>query len=296
MILVTGVSGFIGKHLLNTLLKTYGHDNILALTSKPINQCKYLLHNNYSFDEDFFIKNGFDKIHTIIHAGAYTPKSNKEANHIEYCNSNILSTTKIITSKLPCLKKVIFLSTLDVYKNNSIISEETEIAPVSLYGYSKLYGEELVLSFAKQKQIKSQILRVGHVYGEGEEKYKKIIPLTMRKLLLGEPLDLYNEGDEIRTFIHVRDIVDNIIKTIKLEENIGVINLVGEDKIQIKNLIKQIISISKTDPIINKVETESTPRNLMFNNSKMKNYLGSPKITLEEGLRLEWNYMKNIPE
>ena len=134
MILVTGTSGFIGKKLLDVLLREYGKENILALTSKPIKECRYLLHNNYNFDEDFFLESGFDNIDTIIHAGAFTPKNGRESNNVDKSNSNITNTTRLINAKLPNLKKFIFLSTLDVYAPTSIISENSIIDPISLYG------------------------------------------------------------------------------------------------------------------------------------------------------------------
>jgi nucleoside-diphosphate-sugar epimerase len=75
MILVTGISGFIGKHVLNTLIKKEGASNILALTSAPINNCAYLLHHNYHFELDYFEKAGYHDITTVIHVGAFIPKN-----------------------------------------------------------------------------------------------------------------------------------------------------------------------------------------------------------------------------
>ncbi len=47
MILVTGTSGFIGKHLLDKIISVFGNDKTVALTSAPVDNCKYLLHNNF---------------------------------------------------------------------------------------------------------------------------------------------------------------------------------------------------------------------------------------------------------
>ena len=109
MILLTGASGFIGTHLLNSLLEKYGKENVVVLTSKPMPLCKYILHHDYQFDEDYIAKSGFEGIETVIHAGAYTPKSSLEANHINECNSNVTSTAKLLTSNLPKIKNFIIL-------------------------------------------------------------------------------------------------------------------------------------------------------------------------------------------
>ncbi len=66
MILLTGASGFIGRHLISALIHEYGKDNILALTSAPVNDANYILHNDYNFDVDYFVKSGYGKKIEII--------------------------------------------------------------------------------------------------------------------------------------------------------------------------------------------------------------------------------------
>jgi nucleoside-diphosphate-sugar epimerase len=179
MVLLTGASGFIGKHLLAALISKYGKDNVLALTSAPLTDCRYLLHLDYSFGSGYFADNGYaDSITTIIHAGAFTPKNSAQANDWKQSNSNIHNTAVLLEADLPRLEKFIYLSTLDVYGNDEIISENSTVAPASLYGHSKLYGEKMVTAWANDKKVFAQILRVGHVYGPGEEAYQKIIPVT----------------------------------------------------------------------------------------------------------------------
>ena len=92
MILITGVSGFIGKPLLLKLVAKYGKENVIAFTSKEIKDINCLIHGNYMFDKKIFVEKGLEEITTIIHAGAFTPKSNLEANNLELCNSNISNT------------------------------------------------------------------------------------------------------------------------------------------------------------------------------------------------------------
>lgn len=294
MILLTGASGFIGKHLLSKLIEIYGRENIVALTSKPIADCKYILNKDYNFDDDYIRRCGFENIETIIHAGAYTPKASSEGNHIIACNSNITATGRLLTSNLPKIKNFIFFSTLDVYGYGNLITEETQLLPASLYGHSKLYCEQMIAAWAAQKEVCHQILRIGHVYGEGEEKYQKIIPLTIQKLLSETPLQIYGDGEEIRSFIYISDVINAIINSLGLKRFAGIINLVGDEKISIYNLIEKLILISGKSPEINKIQVKNTPRDFVFNNSKMRKILGAPKVGIMEGLLNEWNYMKNL--
>ena len=125
MILVTGVSGFIGKHLLTALVKEYGKDHVVAFTSEPISLCPYLLHHNYTFDPDYFLNAGYSSIKTIVHAGAFIPKNTSESNDWKQSSSNISNTQKIMQLQLPELRKFIFLSTIDVYGKDKIFTEQS---------------------------------------------------------------------------------------------------------------------------------------------------------------------------
>ena len=296
MILITGASGFIGTHLLSPLIEIYGQENVLALTSKPISKCKYLLHNDYFFDDDYLVNSGFDNIDTILHLGAFTPKSNLASNEVKECNSNIASTSRLLTANLPKLKNFIFFSTLDVYAYDNPITEKTQLSPSSLYGHSKLYCEQMISVWAGKKNICHQILRIGHVYGEGEEMYKKIIPLTMKNLLYNIPIELYGDGSEVRSFIYIQDVINAVINVLKIESYVGIINIVGEEKISIKKLVNEIILISGLNTKINVIKKTTPTRDLVFNNSKMKKLISTPKVRLKEGLIKEWNYMKNLNE
>ena len=293
MILITGASGFIGKHLLKKMLFIYGKENILALTSKPIGHCNYLLHNDYDFDKDFFLKLGYSKIQTIIHAGAFTPKSHLTSNDIENCNKNITNTFRLINADLPNLKKIIFLSTLDVYAKAAVITEKTETIPSSLYGFSKLYCEKMIKNWAKEKEITYQTLRIGHVYGPGEEKYQKIIPVVMNNLLKNKLIKIFGEGKDIRTFIYIDDVIDAVSRVISFDKSLEEITIVGSEKTSILNLVNQIVRISGRNPEIEQIESSVKRYDLLFDNSKMIRLLGVPKIKLNDGLKKEWDYMKN---
>lgn len=292
MLLLTGASGFIGKHLLSLLIEKNGKANTVCLTSQPITECKYLLHNNYHFESDFFVKNGFQNIDTIIHAGAFTPKKGSEANNIQLSNSNIFNTNKLLNATLPNLKKIIYISTLDVYDNESIISENTLEKPASLYGHSKLYSEKIVESWGKENNKSVQILRIGHVYGPGEEAYQKIIPATIQNILAKKPIQIWGTGEELRSFIYIKDIVTAIVNSINLKEDAGVINLVGNRSISINDLVNIIKQISNEDVTIEKIPAEKKGRDFVFDSSKMNTFLLPKETSLEEGLKEEFEYMK----
>lgn len=293
-ILLTGASGFLGKHLLHSLINKYGKENIVALTSKPIADCPYLLHKDYNFNEDYFLESNFSEIDIIIHAGAFTPKNSATTNDVKLCQTNILNTEKLLSSNLPMLKKFIFFSTLDVYGEDSIINEESIVKPISLYGSSKLYCEKMVEAWAKANNKICQNLRIGHVYGKGEEVYQKIIPSTISKILKNKPIELWGTGEDLRCFIHTSDVVKAITSSLTLISYVNPINIVNDEQISIIDLINKIIKLSNKQCKINKIASNATPRNLVFDNAKMKKYLWTPKKNFDEGLLEEIQYMESL--
>lgn len=292
MILITGASGFIGKHLLDELVSVYGREHILALTSNPLKGCPYLLHHNYNFSKNYFVESGYANIETIIHAGAFTPKSGQQANNIDECNTNIFNTSLLLSSNLPELKKIIYLSTLDIYGNDDVISENTKVEPVSLYGDSKLYCEKLVMRWAQSNNSIAQILRIGHVYGPGEEAYQKIIPITIQKLLKKQPLQIWGSGKELRSFIYIKDVIKAIISSLTLDESIGAVNVVSAHKVSMESLVEKLITISGEKPEIEYIANSAVARDLVFDNTKMKTFLLQDELPLTDGLAIEWEYMK----
>ena len=206
MVLLTGIKGFIGSRLVFELGKIYGFDNIVAMSSTKSELCKTVLYNN-----DFLVspsdKELLKKVKIVIHAGAYTPKGRHEANNIDGCTGNIVFTQMLFNLLGSNLSRFIYLSTLDVYAPSDLITEKSNVEPQTLYGLSKLYCEKVVSTICTEKNINFQVLRIGHVYGPGEEKYKKIIPIAIQAALNDIEIEVWNNGEELRNFIYVFDVI-----------------------------------------------------------------------------------------
>lgn len=292
MILLTGANGFIGSYLLKKLINVYGKEHVLALTSTPIEGVNYLLHNDYSFDNDYFLKAGYESINTIVHAGAFTPKSSLEKNDKVRSTSNVINTQKLLSADLPSITNIIYLSTLDVYEYTEVINEDSSVAPSSLYAQSKWDCEKLITEWAIKQECTHQILRIGHVYGPGEECYRKVITETMKRVLDNKPVELYGKGNEIRTFIYIDDVIDSIIKIMRIDHFIGPVNIVGDEKITIQDLIAKIIEISGIRVEVKRIDTSFESKDYLFDNKKLRSINATPFVRMNEGLTNEWLHMK----
>jgi len=294
VILVTDVNGFIGGHFLNKLQGIYSKERIVLLSSKP--------HKNYQtiiYDDGILNKKVIEQLQDInpqvvFHIGGYTPKVAVEANDINGSFSNI-SFTKSLLSCLKSNTNFIFLSTLDVYENVGVaISEATPTLPASLYGFSKLYCEKMVESWAKQNNAIFQVLRVGHVYGPGEEKYTKFLPVTLKKMLKNETLEVWGDGSDLRSFIHVEDVCDFILAAAKFTAYAGPVNLCGDESNSLLSIITKVAEAVYIQPEIIYKDRVGTVRHLLFDNTKRKQLLGQEKISFILGTVKEYQYLAQL--
>lgn len=235
-----------------------------------------------------------ETVEVVIHLGGYTPKQRGDENNIAGCTSNIAFTTQLFDLPMKMLKKVIYISTLDVYPQADYISEALMPDPISLYGWSKLYCEHLATVFAKQKSLIHHVLRIGHVYGPGEEKYSKVLPNAIRNIIQNKPLELWGDGSDLRSFIHIDDVITAIIKSVSLNMEVGVINVVGNQPISIKTLLETLITISGKDIPIIKREFTGAKRDCVFDTTKLSAHLLPKQLDFVTGLRDEYAYFQRL--
>ncbi|MDD0973001.1 NAD-dependent epimerase/dehydratase family protein [Pseudomonas fontis] len=295
-ILITGASGFIGGRLLDGAIAAWGNDNVIAFSSQEISGCQTIVYNRDASD---FGLSAADKallegVEVVVHAGAYTPKSGGEANVISACNENIFFTEKLLKLPFNNLQKIVFTSTLDVYAAATPISEQTPTEPATLYGWSKLYCEKVVSAFAAEKKIVSQILRVGHVYGPGEEKYAKFLPKTIGNIVNGASVELYGDGAELRSFIYIDDVIKAILAAVALDESVGVINLVGGHAVSIKEVLDQLILLSGRPVEVIPRAFNGVKRDFVFDTTRLKKYLLPVETDFLSGLRTEFAYFESL--
>lgn len=294
-ILLTGGSGFIGSKILNKLISNNSTSDVIALTSKQLNDVKCIIYkniNDFGLDKDYF-----NDITHIIHAGAFIPKNTFEANDQSKCLTNIEYTKELLSFNFKKLEAIIHLSTVDVYAStHNRICENSKIDPISLYGASKFFNEKLVKYYADERGIKHFNLRIGHVYGPGEEKYKKVLPNAIRNVLLNTPIELWGDGSDLRSFIFIDDVVETVINALNTTSDISDINVVSANSISIKDLLTKIIEISgKNLEILQKPSTHKK-RDLVFDNTILISNLLKNETDLTEGLKIEYEYMKKLYE
>ena len=318
--LITGGCGFIGKNLINKIIKSKKVNSIKVLdnySSGSIDQIKKFIYTNtlLSKPNNFFDKIQFiegdisdyklakkiiKKIDIVVHLAANTGVQDSILDPIKDCEKNIIGTLNYLKASTDAnVKKFIFASSSAVVgEQKPPIHEKMRVNPISPYGVSKLAGESYSTSFFNTYKLETISLRFGNVYGPGSENKTSVIAKFIKEIINNKELEVYGDGNQTRDFIFVDDLVDAIIaSTIKAKLGGEIFQIANSYEVKINTIIGIISKyfeenkgksikvkyINKKIGDIQKIYTD---------NSKAKRYLDwSPKISLEEGIEKTIEYL-----
>lgn len=294
-ILLTGASGFIGNKILKALLEKYGSESVVVLSSKAISKVECFVYK--SIRNFGTASTQFDDITHIIHAGAFIPKESSRENDLGSCFSNVEYTKNLLGHSFKRLKRFINLSTIDVYQECSgSLSENSYVSPATLYGSSKLFCEEMIKKCAEHHNYNYLNLRIGHVYGPGEEQYKKALPSFIRKILVNEPPEIWGDGSDLRSFIFIEDVVESVLNSVTLPQNNININIASGQPISILKLLQLVVAVSGKNISPRMKESSHTKKSLVFDNQLLLSTLLEQETNFQYGIALEYEYMKGLYE
>lgn len=304
-ILITGASGFIGKTLLQQILlkKIFANDRLILLTGKDIPGFECVRHKDYTFVKNDFIRAGIGQIDTVIHLGSAVPRTRDDyriENGYKFI-ANVRNTIHLYENLPTVPAKFIYISSVDVYEsvyhnNGSVISERTPLFPATLYAASKIMCEKYLEEKAKTDNFVLQILRLGPIYGSGEETYSKIVSSFVRQIENDRPVKIFGAGEELRNQLFVDDCCNCILQAVSFEEQKGPVNLVSSQSVSIKDLVLMIYqACGKTPPAFNITASNSFPaQSNRFDNTKMKQLFSITETPLQTGLKMYVDYYRKV--
>ena len=247
-ILVTGASGFVGRHLCNFLeSKSY---NVFRISrKKEIDQNNILeldlLDQNavINFEKEFK-----ETIDIVIHlASKLANPGQNQAEQLQVLSDNISITNNLVLliKKLEP-KKLINFSSMAVYPNiDGVFDEKSEIKMSEntdcLYGLAKFCGENILNSFLGEQNMIISHLRISQIYGDGMYD-NRIIPVMKKELRLENKITLFANGERVSNFINIKKLME-IIDFFVSKDTAGIYN-VGDESLSYLQLAQKIIAES----------------------------------------------------
>ena len=274
-VLITGINGFIGKHIIKSLKST----SCVFINNDQINKINFC---------DWGLVRNLDKADVILHLASknFIPESFKKPR--QFYDNNIKSTLNILEKAKRDNAKVIFFSTY-VYgdPNYNPIDENHVIDAMNPYSQSKIICEQLCRSYVRDFGVSVTIFRPFNIYGYGQN-LNYFIPKIINQL--NNELIKMDDPSPKRDFIHINDVVSAVSIVISKKERLcktynlgtGVSTSVGE-------VAKMIIKLSKSSARL--VFSDKVRKGEIFDTmadiKKIKNELGwEPMISLKKGLKI----------
>lgn len=310
--LIAGGAGFIGTHLCKSLLdkdfKVICIDNLITGDKKNI---KELQDNpNFTFLEkditkplDYELKADF-----IFHLASPASPNRKCPksyinNPIETLLANSIGTYNLLELARQASAKILFASTSEVYGDPEVSPQKEDyfghVNPNgirSVYDESKRFGEAITMAYVRKFDLDARIIRIFNTYGPLMQKDDgRVVSEFIIQALTGNPLTIYGDGKQTRSFCYVSDMVDGIEEAMFKDATKGeVINLGNPQEktiLELAEIIKRICGSSLT-PVFEELP-EDDPKIRKPDIGKAEKLLGwKPKMGIEDGLKKTVEYFR----
>ena len=306
-ILLTGGAGFIGSHLAEKLISE-GH-SVTALDNLSTGSSANLVSLKGSSDFKLVEASMLDKSIVdqlvadsdgVIHLGAALGVQRILERPYESFIANTQGTENLIIAAAESKKKIFIASTSEIYGKNpeQPLNEESDRvigSPKLLrwaYSEAKAIDESLAQMFAQSHGLSYVVGRFFNTVGPRQSgMYGMVLPRFVSAALKGEALEVHGDGLQTRTFCHVLDSIDAVVRLFLSDEAIGeAFNIGGEGEISIKDLAQKVIDITGSKSEIKYISYQSAyPQGFdemmrrVPDTSKLRSYTGwSPKRNLDE--------------
>lgn len=304
-ILVTGGAGFLGSHLCDLLLK-YGY-KVTAMDNLLTGSIDNIVHNvdnghfrfiKYDVTNYLYIDEPID---AIFHFASPASPIDYAQFPIPTLKVGSLGTHK--TLGLAVAQKAVYLlaSTSEVYGDSLVHPQKEDywgnvnpIGPRGVYDEAKRFAEALTMAYHNAHGVDTRIVRIFNTYGPRMRLHDgRVVPTMIYQALKGEPLTVFGDGRQTRSFCYVDDEVEGIFRLFK-SGHIEPVNIGNPDEmtvLEFTHLVKRLTN--STSEIVFKPLPIDDPTKRKPDISKAKQLLDwEPGVSLEEGLKETIKYIR----
>jgi UDP-glucuronate decarboxylase len=296
-ILLTGAAGFLGSHISKKLIdnnhEVIGLDDLSTGSIKNIEQL--IKHPQYSFIEHD-VRNPYQaKVDAILNFACPASPVNYQKDPVRTIETNFLGMINLLHLAKETGARIIQASTSEIYgdptqspQKESYWGNVNPIGIRSCYDEGKRAAETLCFDYRRQHNLDTRVIRIFNTYGPnmaiGDG---RVVSNFIVQALRGEPINIYGDGKQTRSFCYVSDLVEGIYKLLQLDKNPDApINLGNPNEFTILELAKVVIDITNSKSVIvNNPLPQDDPKQRCPDISLAKSTLNwKPTIELSEGI------------
>jgi UDP-glucose 4-epimerase len=303
--LVTGGAGFIGSHLIESLINRSDQvvvlDNLSTGSSKNLSKVadQITVHNGSILDQQLVDKLVADCDY-VIHLAAALGVFNIVNKPLESLKANLQGSEIILQAADKYRKPVLIASTSEIYGKNEKVplnEEDDRIIGHPLksrwsYSEAKAVDESLAYFYHLENKLPIRIVRLFNTVGPRQVgHYGMVVPRFIQAALKNEPLSIYGSGEQIRCFCHISDVIQALLLVIDSDQAVGeVFNIGNNQPSSINQLADRVISLLSSKSKIEKIPyADAYPQGFedmqrrVPDISKIKRVLGwSPQLDLDQ--------------
>lgn len=311
-ILITGAAGFLGSHLCDRLLsedhEVIGLDNFI--TGNPENIAHLMANQRFSFfrhdvSNYIFVRG---KVDAVLHfASPASPNPNSPSGYfnlpIQTMKAGALGTHNCLGVAREFKARFLLASTSEIYGDPEVHPQaETypgNVDPVgarAVYDEAKRFAESLTMAYHRFHNLNTRIVRIFNTYGPRMDlEDGRALPNLLKQALLGQPLTVYGDGLQTRSFCFVDDLIEGIVRLLYSEEhmpvNIG--NPIEMTILQFAETINRITQNKAGITFVANARSERDPQRRQPDITRARELLRwEPRVSLEEGLSRTIPYFK----
>ncbi|MAF36657.1 UDP-glucose 4-epimerase [archaeon] len=304
-VLVTGGAGFIGSHVVDSLLdlgyEVVALDDLSGGFTENVNPEATFVEgsiNDVDLVNKLFAEHDFDY---VFHLAAYAAEGLSHfIKKFNYENNLIGSVNLINASVNHNIKCFVFTSSIAVYGENQLpMKEDLTPQPEDSYGIAKYAVEQELASSLKMFGLPYIIFRPHNVYGEKQnigDKYRNVIGIFMNQIMAGKKLSVFGDGEQTRAFSYIGDVAPIIAKSIKEPKALNQVFNIGADKPESVNRLAKVVSLAMGgDGEIDHLPARNEVDHAYCDHAKVKEVFNyTADTSLEEGVKKMAEWAKTI--
>jgi nucleoside-diphosphate-sugar epimerase len=304
-VLVTGGAGFIGSNIARLVAAETGAEVIVLddLSSGYRDNLDGLPVTFLEGDvrDPAMVRRAIDGCDTVFHLAASVGNTRSIDDPVRDSEVNVLGTLRVLEAARGAgTGKVVYSSSAGIFGELKTlpIREDHAIDPDTPYGASKLGGEKLCLAYAKLHPIESVCLRYFNVYGVNQryDAYGNVIPIFAHRVLHGEPITIFGDGEQTRDFVNVRDVARANLRAAQTAGLSGAFNVASGTRVTINDLAGLVTRESGVPAVVQYgPPRRGDVRHSLADISAAQAAFGyQPSVGLEEGLREYMDWSKRV--
>jgi dTDP-glucose 4,6-dehydratase len=304
-VVITGGAGFLGSHLCDLFIQKGWDvlciDNFITGTRSNIS---HLLSNpRFSFTEHDVTRyiEVADPVDAVLHfASPASPPDYLKA-PIQTMKVGSLGTHNALGLALHKKAKFLQASTSECYGDPTVSPQpETywgnvnSVGPRSVYDEAKRFSEAITMAYHRYHGVDTRIVRIFNTYGPRMRLNDgRALPNFLYQALVGEPITVYGDGKQTRSFCYVSDLIDGIYRLLESDEHEPV-NIGNPNEITILEFAERVRAlVGTTAPIVFRPLPQDDPKQRCPDIGKARRILNwQPKVALSEGLKITYDFFK----